>query len=152
MARSRKDREDAGLRGIIGRVIELRRDAPRISPNWIATESMVMLDGPRVSPPLVYLGCHLQIRQIARELLRGKYEPDDVGEDDTQHDLWPDLQRRYPTAKSQRSGDPEYVLLEELTATDVGYNVARLRGEAQAKLRHADALEAWWRGRPASAA
>jgi hypothetical protein len=111
---------------------------------------MLLLDGGRVSPALVYTGCHLQLRQIAREFLRGKYEPDGETEDDAQHELWPDLQRRYPTAKTARTPDPEYVLLEHLNDADVGYNLARLRSEAVAKLRHADALEAWWRSHPNS--
>ena len=112
---------------------------------------MLLLDGGRISPALVYLGCHLQLRQIAREMLRGKFEPDASADDDAQHELFPSLQKRYPAARSSND-NPEYVLLEELTAIDVAYNVARLRGEARAKQRHADALEAWWRGRPTAAA
>lgn len=153
MARSsRRERADDGLRQTVGRIIELRRDAIRISPGWVATEAMILLDGTRVSPALVYLGCHLQLRQIAREMLRGKYEPDAEADEDAQHSLWPALQKRYPTFKSNPGDDPEYVVLEELTAVDVGFNLRRLRSEAQSKQEHADALEAWWRGRGSAAA
>jgi hypothetical protein len=37
-----------------------------------------------------------------------------------------------------------YRLLENLTDADVTFNVKRLRSEASAKLKHADALGAWW--------
>jgi hypothetical protein len=90
---------------------------------------------------LVYAGCNLQLRQIARGQLRRRFEPEDDGGDE--HDLFPGLQQRYPTARSARAEDPEYVLLEHLTPTDIGYNVARLRSEARAKMAHADALEAY---------
>jgi hypothetical protein len=149
MPRTRRDREEDGLRRVVSQVIEARGEAPRISPTWVATEAMLTLDGERSSPPLVHLGCHLHLRQLAREVLRGKYEPDADTDDDAQHELWPYLQKRYPTAKSTRD-DPEYVLLEEMTEADVGYNVARLRAESHAKLRHADSLEAWGRRRHAA--
>lgn len=148
MARTRRDRDDAGLRATIGRVIELHHGQVRISPHWVATEAMVLLDGERISPKLVYLGCHLQLRQIAREILRGKYAPDEEDDAWKQDELWPDLQQRYPAARSADKDDPEYILRDQMSEADVRYNVARLRGEAGAKLRHADALEAWWQGRP----
>jgi hypothetical protein len=114
---------------------------------------MRTIDPAGKAPSLVHLGCHLQLRQIARELLRGKYEPDDNSRDDAQHELWPDLQERYPTARTAGSEEPEYVLLEHLTDEDIAYNVGRLRAEAEAKQHHADALEAWgrkYRPRPAN--
>jgi hypothetical protein len=113
---------------------------------------MELIDSERRAPLLVHLGCNLQLRQIAREMLRGKYEPDGDSDADAQHSLWPELQKRYPTAKSARDGDPEYVLLEHLTDADLAYNIARLRSEAQSKLRHATALEAWGRENPWGAA
>ena len=53
------------------------------------------------------------------------------------------LQKRYPRQQSDNSVEPEYILLEFMSDSDIDYNVARLRKEAVAKLRHADALEAY---------
>lgn len=103
--------------------------------------------------PLVYLGCHLELRQIARGLLRQHFEepPSPAGEL-TQHELFPDLQRRYPSARSKEASEPEYVLLDEMTDSDIWFNVERLRKEGASKLRHADALEAFGRDKTAAAA
>lgn len=133
--------EERKLAEVVGRVIELRGDAVSISPTWVATEAMQQLDPERDAPSLVYAGCNLHLRQLARGILRKKFQPDD--DDGDEHDLFPGLQRRYPTARSARANDPEYVLLEHLTQVDIGFNVGRLRSEASAKLSHADALEAF---------
>jgi hypothetical protein len=133
--------EERKLAEVIARIIELRSGAVSISPTWVASEAMQELDPDRTSPMLVYAGCNLQLRQIARGQLRRKFQPDD--DKGAEHDLFPGLQQRYPTARSARAEDPEYVLLEHLTMTDIDYNVARLRSEARAKLAHADALEAY---------
>jgi hypothetical protein len=110
------------------------------------------LDPERVSLPVVYGGCHLQCRQIARDQLRKRFDPVGKGNSSEQHELWPDLQWRYPTARSAKDEEPEYILLELMTEVDIGFNVARLRSEAVAKLRHADALEAFGQSMPGKAA
>jgi hypothetical protein len=138
--------DEKRLAELIARVIDSRSAQSRISPGWIATEVMKDLDPERTAPELVYVGCHLQLRQIARSQLRGRYDGETGASE--QHELWPDLQARYPVMKSGE--EPEYVRLEDLTPADVGYNVARLRAEGRAKLRHADALEAWGRSRYAA--
>jgi hypothetical protein len=134
--------EEGCLAEIIQRIIDSRGDAVSISPTWVAAETMQELDPERVAPMLVHAGCNLHLRQLARARLRHRYEPDDDKAGD-QHDLFPGLQRRYPTARSVRADEPEYVLLEHLTSADIGFNVARLRAEAGAKLAHADALKAY---------
>jgi hypothetical protein len=49
-----------------------------------------------------------------------------------------------PSMNGQRLFRPrQRVYLAQLTEADVRYNVARLRKEAEAKLKHADALEIW---------
>jgi hypothetical protein len=139
--------EERRLAEIIQRIIELRRGEVSISPTWVAQEAMIELDPERQAPMLVYAGCTLQLRQIARGELRKKFDPDDDGRGDT-HDLFPELQHRYPTARSARDAEPEYILLEHLTSVDISYNVARLRSEAAAKMAHADALQAYGREHP----
>lgn len=137
------------LRSLLCEIYEKRSDEVRVSPAWLATEALAELDGDRQAPSLVYLAAHLQLRQIARSICRNRFEDD--GEEAEQSDLFPNLQRRYPAAHAADT-EPEYVLLDHLTDEDVAFNVRRLRAEADAKLHHADALEAWWQDRSKAAA
>lgn len=134
--------EGKELADLVLGVIERHRDEVRVSPSWVANEVMEHLDPERVSVELVYAGCHLELRQIARGLLRGKFDPPGAPIEEEQHDLFPELQKRYPVPR-KRGEEPVYVLLEHLTPPEAAFNVSRLRGEAGAKLRHADALEAY---------
>jgi hypothetical protein len=138
-------KEGEGLVHIASEIINSRREALQISPAWIATEVMNQLDtmGVRATAPLIYIGCHMQLKQVARALCRGMFEPRDDRDHSAQHELFPDLQWRYPAARSVPSEDPIYILLEEMTDADVNYNVSRLRAEGQAKIQHAAALQAW---------
>lgn len=136
--------ETQKLVDVISRIVELRGKAIKISPSWIATEVMTNLDPKNVSPRLVWVAAHLEIRQLARGNLRKRFEDDeDVGMDD----MFPDLQARYPTAHSEKNEEREYILRDKMSKQDIAYNVQRLRKEGEAKLRHADALEAFGRGR-----
>lgn len=137
------------LRLMLSEIYESRGDAIRVSAAWIATEAMQSIDPNRVAPDLVYLAAHLQLRQLARAIFRQRFE--EQSPETEQHNLFPDLQHRYPAAHA-RDADPEYVLLEHLTERDVKFNLARLRATGLAVLRHADALEAWWNSRPEQAA
>lgn len=125
----------------------INRDSlqPRINPAWVANEALMSLDPTRISPTAVYNGCLLQARQVARGMLRGKFETEET----SQHSLFPDLQPRYPV-KHEGSSEPEYILLEQMSDGDIEYNVERLRSEAEAKLKHADALEEYGRRRKRS--
>lgn len=138
--------EGKKLRDILAGIYERYRNEIRVSPSWLATEAMLKLDPDQVSPHLVYIGCHLELRQLAREFCRGKFMPavDDIIEPD---DLFPDLQKRYPSAQTADDEEPNYVLLDHMTDADIAFNVARLRSEAEAKLRHADRLEDFGRAR-----
>jgi len=131
------------LKAIIERVYERRRDQISVNPSWLATEAMQEIDPEKKSPELAYRAAHLQLRQMARGLCRKQWEDDTEDSERDQHELFPDLQRRYPTARSSGWEEPEYILLEHLTKRDVDYNVVRLRREGATKLRRADALEAW---------
>jgi hypothetical protein len=137
-------KESERLIELVATIINRRQDAEKISPSWIAGEAMRELHAIdlQATMPLVYLGCHMHLRQIARSLCARTFE-DDQGL--AQHDLFPALQRRYPIARPIASEEPQYIKLEAMTEADVKYNVDRLRSEANAKQKHADALEAWWR-------
>ena len=153
--------ESRSLTAVVARIIELQRDMPRINPSAVASAALLELDPKKVSVPAVLAGCHLALRQIARRLLRKRFEgvsDDDEDEDEpeqAQHDdaapepeqadLFPQLQRRYP---SSRAG--EYILREQMSAADLSFNVGRLRKEGATKSKHADALEAWWEIRKAA--
>lgn len=140
--------EESQLAEIVARIIDIRRTQVRVIPSWIATEALKEIDPTNRSHPLVRTGCHLQLRQIARAQCRQLFEGDD-SEDDSEPEFtgFKELQWRYPAAHSKGKPEPEYVLLEHLNNADVDYNVQRLRREGRSKLAHADALEAWGRGR-----
>ena len=142
--------EELKAREMVERVYELRRSQVRVSPSWLATEVMQMLDPERSSHPIEYAMAHLQFRQLARAAFAGRWEKPASGSRTEQHDLFPDLQTRYPIGNRSEGQEPEYVLLEHMTEDDVAFNVARLRSEARAKMAHADALEAWWDMRAAA--
>jgi hypothetical protein len=143
-------REESQLAEIVARIIEARRDYVVINPNWIATEALKEIDPSSRSVALVRLGCHLQLRQIARQQCRKLFE-DSEEDDEPRFAGFEGLQWRYPTAHSKRESEPEYILRDRMSGADVAYNVARLRSESRAKAAHADLLEAWDRSRPKAA-
>lgn len=143
-------KEHDRLRTIVSSIIDGRRDREEISPLWVATEATKQIGAwdLKESVPLVYEACHLHLRQVARSLCRALFEVSD-GQDaesqgnSAQHQLFPDLQWRYPRAPAGSRIETSYVLLEQMTDADIRYNVQRLKREARARLGHADALHAW---------
>jgi hypothetical protein len=133
------------LRTVLAALYERCSDEVRVNPAWLATQAMAELDPDRISPEMVYIAAHLEMRQLARGFCRQKFEDGDEAEMD---DLFPVLQKRYPAAPTE-DGEPQYVLRDHLTEEDVLHNVNRLRSAGQALLRHADALAAWWQDRAA---
>ena len=113
-----------------------------IAPARIAQAAVDALDPRSKAPSLVAWGCNLTCCQIAREILRGKFDSTEDADEVQieQHPLFPDLQLRYPTC---RPGGPKYVLLEHITQDEIDYNVSRLRASGKKRLQHANALEAW---------
>lgn len=132
---------------IIAKIVDDRSDETSISPSWVATEAMTKLGVKSLlkgkgGQPIVYQLAHLQCRQIARQLLRKFYEPDEDAAK-AQHELFPNLQGRYPAAPKPGREEPEYIRLESLTVADWRFNVDRLRADAQSRIKHSDALEVW---------
>jgi hypothetical protein len=135
--------EEHKAREILLSIYEERRFNKRVSPTWLATMAMTSLDPLRVSHPIEYAMAHLQFRQLARSICAGRWEKAE-GDEEKQIELFSDLQTRYPTAPANRADDePEYVLLEELTEEDFDFNIARLRSEGMAKIKHSDTLAAY---------
>jgi len=138
--------ESRSLASVVSRIIELQRDVPRINPSAVASAALLELDPGKISVPAVAAGCHLALRQIARRLLRKRFEDADASDDEDdvepeqsahedeaaepeQPDLFGALQRRYPSSK--QAG--EYVLREQMSPADVSFNIRRLRAESGAK-------------------
>jgi hypothetical protein len=61
------------------------------------------------------------------------------------------LQERY-SRRPKKGKEQVYILLDHLTDDDIAYNVARLRKEGRALLKHSAALEAYGRHRRSMAA
>ena len=144
-----KMKESEGLYQVVNEVIEGISDADEIIPTWVATKAMIFLQAKTMqrSHPLVYLGCHLQLRQIARTVLRQHFEPsteETIKERSMQY-LFTELQQRYPAAKVNPQDEPRYIKLDLMSEEDIEFNVSRMRIAGKALLKHADALEAWGR-------
>jgi hypothetical protein len=141
--------EERELHQLLLQIYDRRQDEIRVSPNWLATAAMEEMDPDRSSPTIVYTAAHLELRQLARSILRKAADPIDEASD--QHEMFPLLQKRYPAARSTTTEEPEYVKLEALTELDVAFNLGRMRASASRLLAHCDALEAWWTSRQQAA-
>jgi hypothetical protein len=134
--------DEEELAQAVQKVIDDNADLGEISPAWVATAVMKAIGFPRDLHPLGYVGCHLELRQIARQKLRHQFDPTSAAHDEGE-DLFPDtLQDRYPR-RPDRGQEPVYVVRSLLSRVDVAYNVERMRRAGRALLRHADALEEW---------
>lgn len=142
---------ETSLTDVVSGVIDSSADQEQIMPTWVANAAYKELDPEEVSPVRVKLAALQALKQLARQLLRGKFEPQN-DRDAAQHELWPDLQQRYPAAHQTSDDEPTYIKLELLTVTDIEWNVSRLRSEAGTKIKHANALEQWGLERSAIAA
>lgn len=113
---------------------------PRVSPVVLANEGMRRILFPRRLHEVGWIGCNLQLRQIARQYCRKKFDPTTRDDDD---DLFPEtLQERYPT-RPESGEDSEYVLLNVLSDDDVDYNIDRMEKSIAGQQKHLDALRAW---------
>lgn len=145
MASKKTNRDDQKLRDYVVKVIHQRRKQLRISPAWVATETMVKIGATthdRRKKPFVYQAAHMYLRQIAREMLRTMFGGGSNFTDDEQHELYPDLQARYPIAHGD-GDEPQYARLETLTYEDWLYNRNRMEREIATKQKHFLSFEAW---------
>ena len=85
--------EESVLAALVARIVDIRCSAVKISPAWIATEAMRELDPGRRSVDLVFRGCHLHLRQLAREQLRKRFEDRDGESPSDQHEMFPQLRQ-----------------------------------------------------------
>lgn len=112
--------------------------ATSISPSQLADAVYDSLDPEKVSPELVQFIAVLELRQLARAECGKQHHDAELDIEQQQSDLFEyRLQKRYPTP---RNGEDVYTLLDDLSSDELEANELRLRHEADAKKRHADAL------------
>jgi hypothetical protein len=88
------------------------------------------------------------LKHLARNVLSGRYSAESDQTEAHQGELFSGrLQTRYPLPRS-KGEEPGYKLREALTKPEAAWNIATLRKAAEARLLHADALEAWDQSRP----
>jgi hypothetical protein len=109
-----------------------------ICPSDLAEAVFGIIDPRSLSPDLVRLAAVLELRQLSRAICRERHATQEHNaEQGSLFDM--QLQPRYP---AERDGDDAYVLRSYLTLDERMRNIERLRREANAKLAHADALQA----------
>lgn len=133
-----------GIRAAIARFIEERRDCVIISPGAIASAIYLQFASAQVEAHIAYASIE-HFKQMARHALRARF--DDDGEENPaytgQGELFSNrLQERYPVPR-KADEDPVYKRLEDLTRDELRWNVRSLRRSADARLAHADALDAY---------
>jgi hypothetical protein len=95
--------------------------------------------------PMTRYAVHEFFKAVARPLLANKFEANSkLNFDDVpQSELFTGtLQERYPLPR-KKDTEPTYKLLSALTEDEIIWNIRQLRISAQARLKHADALEAY---------
>jgi hypothetical protein len=126
---------------VVKAAYEWRRHKSSISPLILANEAMERINFAPELHALGYRGCHLYMRQIARQFCRRHFEPTEII--DRSGDLFPEtLRERYPLPP-KAGEEAEYVLLEDLPDAAITYNVERIRRASFALQKHSDALEAY---------
>jgi hypothetical protein len=135
--------EPRRLRKIVQEIYDRRAGEVTVSPASLAAEAMIALDPDRLTDLTIASAANLQFRQIARAICRG-VKPDHEESEQFEIDFHEVLQTRYPTARSVKSEDPEYVLLDHMSDEDFAWNIQRLTREADAKTAHARALAEYW--------
>lgn len=125
------------------RYIEDRRDCAIISPAAIAAATLSQFADAQIEPHIEYASLE-HFKNMARKVLARRF--DDEGEDNSayagQGELFSGhLQDRYPIRRVAGE-EPSYKLRALLTAEERAWNVKTLRKSADARLAHADALEA----------
>jgi hypothetical protein len=133
---------DNSINEVVEKIIRDSQTEPTISPNWVADRAYAELDPSKLSPFRVALLARFALRQLARQILAKRFQPDDPQEMLPNVDC-PQLQQRYPL-KPSKDQEPTYIKLELLKEEDMLYNVERLRAEAANEDQQADQLGQWW--------
>lgn len=127
------------LEDTLRQCLEIVYNEVAISPAMLASCAINKLDSDNVSPILVQWGCNLELRQMARAMLRREFDPLIDKNDDHQPELFTGLQAKYPC---KRNGENVYVDRMRLTKEERLFNIERMSREIDAKTQHRDALQA----------
>lgn len=132
------------------RFIDDRRDCAIISPAAVAAATLREFNPDTLEPHIEYASLE-HFKNMARKVLAHRF--DDDGDENPSYAAQGEmfsghLQDRYPLPR-KRGDDPVYKLREQLTDDEVRWNLQSLRRSADARLAHADALEAWSQARAA---
>lgn len=125
------------LHDTLAECLEQVEQEVEISPELLAHCAMKVLDPKGKAPSLVEWAANLELRQLARALLRKTFDPLAPKPDVGQEDMFVGLQEKYPC---KRSGEVVYVDRMRLSHDERKYNISRLEKEGQSKLEHAGAL------------
>lgn len=121
-------------------------DADIITPSSLAQAAQRIYVRGRLEPHIEYASLE-HLKQLARKVLAGRHDAESDENEAHQGTLFSGmLQTRYPIPRAD-GAEPAYKLREFLTEAEVSWNVATLRKSAEARLEHADALEAWHHSR-----
>lgn len=125
------------------RFIEARADCAIISPAAVASATLQEFNADTLEPHIEYATLE-HFKHMARRVLARRF--DDDGEDNTayagQGELFSGhLQERYPVPR-KKGEEPQYKRRELLTPDERLWNVKSIRKSGEARLAHADALEA----------
>jgi len=122
--------------------IENLGSAIALSPTSVALAVQRGFTSQSMEPHVQYTSLE-HIKHMARKALSGRFEESGDANDAHQGDMFSgQLQDRYPTPR-ERGCDPVYKLRDHLSTSEAQWNVDTLRKAANARMRHADALDAW---------
>lgn len=113
-----------------------------LSPTTLALAVQRKWATDQIDPHLQYASLE-HIKAMARKALARRYEAD--GDENIVHqgDMFSGLlQDAYPLP-IRDGADPIYKPRDDLTDAEVEWNIGQLRKSAAARLKHADALQAW---------
>ena len=123
------------------RIVDQSR-ADIITPASLAISVQNQFVKGRLEPHIEYTSLE-HFKQLARKVLSAKHDADSDENEVYQGELFSGLlQTRYPLPR-QAGEEPAYKLLEFMSPSEIAWNVKTLRRSAEARLQHADALEAW---------
>ena len=111
-----------------------------IAPSLLARCALKKLDPTDSTLAVITWIATLQLREMARALLRDTFSDDAV--ESKQHDMFPGCQAMYPT---MRDGESTYVPLKQITPAELQDNIDRLAREVKTKNKHIRALRAYQR-------
>lgn len=128
---------------ILLRCVDEEKEEIDISPEYIASRGMKIMNPKSTATQMVEWVAVLQLRQMARAILRKQFEPTHKGHNNG--DMFPVLQPRYPVDVTYEENGETTVTTVYRERMHMSYEerqvmIVRLEKEATAKQQHADAL------------